>query len=155
MEGIPSIHTAILDWFSLWFRQRKRGEQIDWFLRTDSPIIRLDFLRVLFCAWGVAGVAFLVGTLVLTGPMWLMFGARVAQIVAIPGWAACAFCLAGAPYASYRRFYASHAKRRANKHGLDDPVVRRYMLRSIPRNDSIVWQSAVAAIVIWQYVVGL
>jgi hypothetical protein len=87
--------------------------------------------------------------------IWLVFGYGATRIVAVPGFAACWFCFAGVPYALWRRWYASRAKRRATKHGPTDALVRRYMLRAIPRNDSIVLQSGVAAIVICRFVFGL
>jgi hypothetical protein len=155
LEGATTIHTVILDWFSLWARRRQRGERIDWFLAFHSPATRLDALGALWGAWCVVGVAFLVATIVLVGPIWLVFGYGATRIVAVPGFAACWFCFAGVPYALWRRSYASRAKRRATKHGPTDALVRRYMLRAIPRNDSIVLQSGVAVIVICRFVFGL
>lgn len=138
-----------------WLRQRAADEHVHLCGPSDAPKLRRDFLQLVFCLWGITGVAFLVATIIGIGPVWLIFGERAGQVAAIPGLAACWFCLAGAPYASWRRHYASRAGRRAKKHGLEDPRVQQAMRRSVPRNDSIIWQAAVALVITWSYIAGL
>jgi hypothetical protein len=59
------------------------------------------------------------------------------------------FCLAGAAYAIGRMlWYVSQARRRLRKHGADNDAFKKSMRRSLPGNTSLIFQTAVAILVL-------
>jgi hypothetical protein len=59
------------------------------------------------------------------------------------------FCLAGAAYAIGRMlWYVSQARRRLRKHGADNEAFKKSMRRSLPGNTSLIFQTAVAVLVL-------
>jgi hypothetical protein len=150
-----TIHEVLADGCALVLGQRARSGHINWCVPTDAPAKRLAYLRAVFGSWGVVAGSILVATIALCGLIWLVLGESAARIAFAPGYVASWFCLAGMPYASWRRHYASRANRCANRHGASDPRVARDMQRSIPGNGSIIWQLAVSLLAGWLYVSSL
>lgn len=65
------------------------------------------------------------------------------------GMAACFFCLTGAVNAIWRQVFAYKARRCYRRHGLGDPRCRRTADRALPRNSSLIAQTAVALLVVF------
>jgi hypothetical protein len=99
--------------------------------------------------WIALAVAIVLPILLTGIVVYPLFGDEIGAIVVTVLEALAFFCLAGAAYAIGRMlWYVSPARRRLRKHGADDEAFKRSMRRSLPDNTSLIFQTAVAILVL-------
>jgi hypothetical protein len=99
--------------------------------------------------WAALAFGFLIAMVLISFPVNRLLGAQVAV-----GWAtAClvggVFCLAGCANAIWHvLWHVPQARRRLRQHGADSDAFKRSMRRSLPGNASLMFQTAVAILVL-------
>jgi hypothetical protein len=107
------------------------------------------YAAVVASGWIAVAVAILIPILLTGIVVYPLFGDQIGHIVVVMFEAVFFFCLAGAAYAIGRMlWYVSQARRRLRKHGADDEAFKRSMRRSLPGNTSLIFQTAVAIVVL-------
>ena len=106
------------------------------------------YAAMVACGWGVLAFAILVVTLPI-GYIVGSFGDEADRIVRSVSEALSLFCLAGAVNAVWHMaWHVPLARRRLRKHGPDSKAFKRTMRRSLPGNASLIFQTAVAILVL-------
>jgi hypothetical protein len=118
------------------------GETIDWSIARDDPDSRKNALTIVNTAWITLAFAFLVAIPVVGIPVRVLAGDRAGSVAVGILAGASFFCLAGCAYV-LRRWYSFLPKARRRLRAGDRAAYEEYMRRSLPRNSSIVFQSAV------------
>jgi hypothetical protein len=99
--------------------------------------------------WIALAVAIVLPILLTGIVVYPLFGDEIGAIVVTVFEALAFFCLAGAAYAIGRMlWYVSQARRRLRKHGADNEAFKKSMRRSLPGNTSLIFQTAVAVLVL-------
>jgi hypothetical protein len=100
------------------------------------------------CGWTLLTFAILVATLPV-GYIVGSFDEDADHIVRVVSEALSFFCVAGAANAVWHMaWHVPQARRHLRKHGADSEAFKKSMRRSIPRNTSLIFQTAVAILVL-------
>lgn len=99
--------------------------------------------------WAALTCAFAVALAVIGLPARSLLGDRTGNIVATTCVVGAFFCLAGGVSVLGRMlWYVPQARRRLREHGADSDAFRKSMRRSLPGNGSLIFQAAVAILVL-------
>jgi hypothetical protein len=110
-----------------------------------DPDDRHHYVHGVAVGWLVLGVSCGVAMLMFGIPIQLLFGDTASNVVVDLFLAGLVFCVAGAFNASWRMsWYVSQARRRASEDGVDSERFARSMRRTLPRNSSLIFQTAAA-----------
>jgi hypothetical protein len=114
---------------------------------TDPDDSRL-YAGMVTVGWALLAFAILVATLPI-GYLVGSFGDEADHIFISVSAALCFFCLAGSANALWHMaWYLPQARRRLQNHGVDSEAFKRSMRRSLPGNASLIFQTAVAILVL-------
>jgi hypothetical protein len=117
---------------------------IDAQVTSERPEERQSYVWSVIWGWAMlAGACFLaIGIAFVAGSL---FGAGARRVVAALFLAAGMFCIAGSFNAMWRAFwYTPQARRRARTDGTDSERFATSMRRILPRNSSLIFQTAIA-----------
>jgi hypothetical protein len=110
-----------------------------------DPDLRHGFALAASAGWYTLGGACIVAMLVVGVPAKLLLGDAVGNLVLTACLAGGMFCVAGLFNVLWRMYwYVPQARRRARKDGVDSKRFATSMRRTMPRNSSLIFQSAVA-----------
>lgn len=114
--------------------------------RDDSdPQLRQVFALGASAGWFTLGGACILAMLVVGVPAKWLFGDAAGNVVLTVCLAAGMFCCAGMFNVLWRMYwYVPQARRRARKDGVDSKRFATSMRRAMPRNSSLIFQTAVA-----------
>jgi hypothetical protein len=138
MTAAPTIHLAVVRLM----RPIVGGDSIVSMIASADPDLRKAALTIINTAWCVLAFAFLVAMLAVGIPARVLAGPRAGRVVVSIWLGAGFFCLAGCAHV-LRRWYWFLPKARRRLRAGDRPAFEAYMQRSLPRNSSVVFQSAV------------
>jgi hypothetical protein len=106
------------------------------------------YAAMVACGWVLLGFAILVATLPV-GYVVGSFGDQADHLARSASLALCFFCMAGFANAMWHMFWhVPQAGRRRRKNGPDSTAFKRSMRRSLPGNTSLIFQAAVAILVL-------
>lgn len=114
----------------------------------DDPESRADYAFIVGCCWGLlaAGCVFAMAAIGIA--LGLLVGRAASVVVAIIGLGAGFFCLAGMAEVFWRKYtYQGEAKRLVDSPGRRDAYASA-MRNMLPRNSSVIFQSAVAVVTV-------
>jgi hypothetical protein len=110
-----------------------------------DPQLRQAFAQGASAGWYTLGGACLFAMLVVGVPSKLLLGDAVGNVVLTACLAGAMFCVAGLVNVLWRMYwYVPQARRRARKYGVDSKRFATSMRRAMPRNSSLIFQTAVA-----------
>jgi hypothetical protein len=114
--------------------------------RDDTdPQLRQVFAMGAGAGWFTLGFACIVAMLVVGVPVKYLLGDAAGNFVLTVCLAAGMFCCAGIANVLWRMYwYVPQARRRARKYGVDSKRFATSMRRAMPRNSSLIFQTAVA-----------
>jgi hypothetical protein len=114
-----------------------------------DPDERRFYALTVHTGWLLLSIASVCAIFALAVPVRLLFGGPAGDIVARILLVACTFCAAGSANVLWRMYwYVPQARRRARKDGVDSKRFAHSMRRTLPRNSSLIFQLAVAAVTI-------
>jgi hypothetical protein len=126
---------------------------LEWAIGQDTPDLRRSVGYSTFAAaWFALSLVFVGLMVVIAIPAGLLFGAGVAGPIAKVLVAGCFFCLAGEVNVLWRTmYYVPKARRLAAKGESDRDAYAAAMRRTLPRNSSLVFQTAafVVTLLVW------
>jgi hypothetical protein len=114
--------------------------------RDDTdPQLRKVFALAANAGWITLAGACIVAIPVIAIPVKLLLGEAAGHLVATACLAGAMFCCAGIANVLWRMYwYVPQARRRARKDGVDSKRFATSMRRAMPRNSSLIFQTAVA-----------
>jgi hypothetical protein len=114
-----------------------------------DPDERRFYALTVHTGWLLLSIASAFAIFALAVPVRFLFGGPAGDIVARIFLVACIFCAAGSANVLWRMYwYVPQARRRARKDGVDSKRFANSMRRTLPRNSSLIFQLAVAAVTI-------
>lgn len=112
-----------------------------------DPDLRRTFALGANAGWITLSFLFTAGILVLAFPVRAVLGSNAGDTVAVTCLSGAMFCAAGAVNVLWRMYwYVPQARRRARKDGIDSKRFAKSLRRTLPRNTSLVFQTAVAVL---------
>lgn len=116
-----------------------------WDASNDDPESRYGYTLTVSYAWFMCAFAFIIVTGVSTVSARALFGDATAKIVGEVCFGAGVFCCAGMANALWRMYYyVPKARRLVSRGETDTDEYARVMRATLPRNSSLIFQSAVA-----------
>jgi hypothetical protein len=116
---------------------------------STDPDLRRTFALSANAGWIALSFLFTVGILVLAFPARAVLGSGAGDAVAVACLSGAMFCAAGAVNVLWRMYwYVPQARRRARKYGVDSKRFTKSMRRTMPRNTSLLFQTAVAVLTV-------
>jgi hypothetical protein len=116
-----------------------------WEASRDSPEARYAYALMVSFAWGLRAFALIIVTGVSTVATRALFGGTTAKVVGEACFAGGVFCCAGMANVLWRMYYYVPKARRLVRRGeTDTDEYARVMRATLPRNSSLIFQSAVA-----------
>jgi hypothetical protein len=143
MTAMPTIHLAVVRLM----RPVVGGQSILSMIASDDPDLRKGALTIINTAWCAVAVAFLVALLVVGIPVRVLAGDHAGEVVVSILLGGIFVCIAGCAHV-LRRWYWYLPKARRRLRAGDRPAFEAYMRRSLPRNSSIVFQSAIGILTV-------
>ena len=111
----------------------------------EDPGFRYAYAIQVSYAWLLATFAFMVAMLALGVPARELFGVQTGKVVIEACLAGAVFCLAGGSTVVWRMYYyVPKAKRLVSRGETDTDEYARVMRATLPRNSSLIFQTAVA-----------
>jgi hypothetical protein len=116
--------------------------------RDDTdPDLRRGFAMGANAGWIVLSFVFVLAMLVVGVPVKTVVGDSAGDMVLTVCLSGSMFCVAGAANVLWRMYwYVPQARRRARKYGVDSKRFAKSMRRTLPRNTSLIFQTAVAVL---------
>jgi hypothetical protein len=145
--GVAGIADVVLDRFDTspgkGFRHAPRIARDD----TD-PDLRRGFAMGANAGWILLSFVFVLAMLVVGVPVKTLISDPAGNVVLTVCLSGSMFCIAGAVNVLWRMYwYVPQARRRARKYGVDSKRFAKSMRRTMPRNTSLIFQTAVAVLV--------
>jgi len=122
------------------------GDSVPWSIARDDPDLRRSALYIINAAWGMCAFAFCVAIGLVGFPVRALAGDGAGNVVVSLAAGASFFCLAGCAHV-LRRWYWYLPKARRRLRAGDRPGYDVYMASAVPRNSSVIFQSAVGILV--------
>jgi hypothetical protein len=138
VTATSTIHVAVVRLM----RPIVGGDSVPWSIARDDPDLRKSALTIINTAWCALAFVFLVALLVVGIPVRVIAGDHAGKVVVSILLGAIFFCVAGCAHV-VRRWYWYLPKARRRLRAGDRAGYEAYMRRSLPRDSSVVFQSAV------------
>jgi hypothetical protein len=118
-----------------------------WNMRQDDPDLRREIAFMINAGWGFLGVAFVVAMAAVGAPIKILAGDAAGDAVLTACLVAGMFCMAGSANVLWRTYYyVPKAKRLAHAGENEAEAYAAAMRRTLPRNTSLVFQTAAAVL---------
>jgi Na+/proline symporter len=118
-----------------------------WNLKQDDPDLRRQIAFLINAAWGLLGFGFIVAMAVVGVPLKILVDDATGNAVLTGCLAAGMFCMAGCANVLWRTYYyVPKAKRLAHAGENEAEAYAAVMRRTLPRNTSLIFQTAVAIV---------
>ena len=145
-----TVHFVLADALETWTKMSDKDPGVipsldTILLRYERDLtLRRHYVEAVLFAWCWIGVFFMFSLGFIGVPVRLVFGAGPGNVVGAALLAVSFFCLTGCINAFWRRqWYVLQARRRLDRDGPDSEGYAKSMRRMLPRNSSLIWQSAV------------
>jgi hypothetical protein len=140
-----SIHVAVSRWMSPFLGG---GDILPWSVTQDDLDSRAHSWDIINAAWCLLAFACGVAMVAVGIPLQILFGPGVGNVIICTGLGATFFCIAGCANALRRRYWFVPQARRRVRTGAPHRDYEASWRRTMPRNNSVVFQAAVAILAV-------
>ena len=124
------------------------GDILPWSITKDDLDSRAHCWDIINAAWCLLAFACGIAMVAIGIPVQILFGSAVGNIIICAGMGATFFCIAGCANALWRRYWFVPLARRRARAGAVRRAYEASWRRTVPRNNSVVFQAAVAILAV-------